>query len=250
MSKFNAYCLVSIAPVRAAAADESEIVSQLLFGEIIEVYNIDVPWAQIKILSDGYEGYIDHKHLRKLSDNEVKRWSDGNSYLSHREVLLSTPWGNQRISRGSFIPEEMDSFTIGQDRFEILEKSQENCTTLYEYAENYINTPYLWGGKSVYGIDCSGITQVIYRLFGWNLPRDASKQVDHGQLVSFEDIQSGDLAYFNNSKGISTHVGILDGIGNIIHASGHIRKDRLTAEGIIHAESGILTHKLHVVKRM
>jgi hypothetical protein len=235
----SAYCLVSISPVRAEAADESEIVTQLLFGEIIEVISVNPPWAKISVLSDGYEGYIDHKHFKQLTSKELRRWSEGISYLKEREVNLLTPWGVQRICRGSSIPENAESFTIGADSFSIIGAPQKKLTSIFAYAEEYINTPYLWGGKSPFGIDCSGITQVIYRFFDWNLPRDAWEQVEHGQEVDFEDIQSG-----------VTHVGILDDDKAIIHASGHVRKDGLTKDGIVHSESGILTHPLYVIKRM
>lgn len=250
MRKNKGYCIVSAAPVRAETADQSEIVTQLLFGDLVEVYEINQPWAKITLLSDGYSGYIDHKHIVLLSDKEVKRWSDGLSYLTDRQRLLETPWGKQWIYRGSSVPEGLQSFSIGSHDFSFKTDESSSFDTPLEYAEDYLNTPYLWGGRSPFGIDCSGITQVIYRFFGFNLPRDASQQVDLGAEIEFEDHLAGDLAYFTNSKGKVTHVGILDGNGGIIHASGHVRKDSFTVEGIVHSDSGILTHDLYVIKRM
>ncbi|MFK7785605.1 MAG: NlpC/P60 family protein [Crocinitomicaceae bacterium] len=245
----TAYCLVSIAPVRKAADDGAEIVTQLLFGELVEVHDFNHPWAKIRTFSDGYEGYIDHKHISYLTDKEARRWSQGLSFLKDREAVLSTPWGKQRISRGSFVPENETSFSIGQDQFS-LERPDSGLETILDYAEDYLNTPYLWGGKSSFGIDCSGLTQVIYRLFGWNLPRDCFEQINHGQEIAFEDLQMGDLAYFKNKSGKVTHVGILDGKGGIIHASGHVRRDDFTSEGIFRRDIESLTHPLFIIKRL
>lgn len=250
MAKRHAYCLVSISPVRSDASDASEIETQLLFGEIIKVHSIEAPWAHITTLSDAYSGYIDHKHLFMLSEKEVKRWMDGLDYLRAREATLMTPWGAQRICRGSHVPVTSGSFNIGPHEFEWKEPSVDIEHSILSYAEDYLNTPYLWGGKSPFGIDCSGITQIIYRLFGMNLPRNASEQVECGMEVSFEDLQAGDLAYFKGKSGKVTHVGILDGNSHIYHASGHVRKDLLTEQGIIHSESGELTHPLHLIKRL
>ena len=250
MQKRLAYCMVSISPVRSEAADPSEIVTQLLFGELMEVDDITAPWAHITVLSDGYQGYMDHKHMRFLTDKERRRWTEGLGYLMDRERLIRTPWGTQRICRGASVPVNNGSFNIGNDVFEFLDEPGIEFDSIESLAMDYLNTPYLWGGKSPFGIDCSGITQVIYRLFGFNLPRDASQQADYGTEVDFEDIQSGDLAYFTNSTGKVTHVGILTESGEIIHASGHVRKDLLTREGIIHAEKENCTHPLHAIKRM
>ncbi len=250
MTVKKAFCLVSIAPVRAEASDTSEIVTQLLFGELVEVYETYHPWSKIITLYDAYEGFVDHKHLRFLSDKEVRRWREGLSFQWERELKISTPWGLQRTCRGSFLPENGLSFNIGGNAFSILSEREDAPKTIIECAKDYLNTPYLWGGKSPFGIDCSGYTQIVYRLFDRNLPRDASAQVEHGRIISFDEIEAGDLAYFTNNSGKVTHVGILDGEGGIYHASGYVRLDRITPEGIIHAESEALTHSLHLLKRM
>lgn len=245
-----AYCLVSASPVRAEAADQSEIVTQLLFGELVEVHEINHPWASITVLSDGYKGIIDHKHVKLLSDKEAKRWQDGLSTLEDRTRLLKTPWGNQWIYRGSWVPVNIGSFSIGSDEFSFEDDSSNTCESILDYAMDYLNTPYLWGGKSPYGIDCSGITQVIYRFFGYNMPRDASEQVDLGTEIDYEDLQAGDLAYFKSTSGKVTHVGICDGNGGVIHASGHVRLDKFDERGIFREDIGSLTHPLYVIKRM
>jgi len=250
MAKEHGYCMVSAAPVRAENKDQSEIVTQLLFGELVSIHELDFPWAKISTLSDGYEGWIDFKHVKLLSDKEMRRWLDGLSYSTDRERFLSTPWGRQAIYRGSFIPEGLSSFSIGKDEFDWIDDSTNMNRTSLEYANEYLNTPYLWGGKTPFGIDCSGLTQVICRFAGFNLPRDASEQVTMGATIDFSEIEAGDLAYFENKNGKITHVGICDGVGGIIHASGHVRTDDLTESGIINRESGDLTHDLTVIKRL
>jgi len=243
------YCYVSISPVRAENRDQSEIVTQLLFGEVVTVQEIESPWAKITSVADGYEGWIDIKHIKKLTDKEMRRWLEGLDFLTDRERLLETPWGNQWICRGSFVPTGENTFNIGNDSFEWLQESTTTYDDMWSCAESYLNTPYLWGGKSPFGIDCSGYTQAVYRFFNINLPRDASEQVLDGAEVAFEDIETGDLAFFHNDKGKITHVGILDDKGHILHASGHVRRDLFTKDGIVHNEHGDITHKLSIIKR-
>lgn len=244
-----AFCKVSIAPLRIGANDGAEMVSQLLFGEIITVSEVLEPWAKVESLSDGYSGYIDFKHFQRLSEKEVRRWNEGLSTLKDRELRLQTPWGVQRICRGSFVPENVASFEIGPFEFNWIDTPICDWNSPEEFATDYINTPYLWGGKTPFGIDCSGIVQVIYRFSGFNLPRDAYEQADHGSNVEFEDRHSGDLAYFSKNGKI-THVGILDSADSIIHAAGFVRRDQFKREGIVRSADHVLTHSLTCIKRL
>jgi gamma-D-glutamyl-L-lysine dipeptidyl-peptidase len=248
----TAYCIVSISPVRSDASDRAEMVTQLLFGEVVTVEEINAPWAKIKTYADNYSGYIDYKHIHFLSEKEVNRWLDGISYLPDLMKEIDTPWGIQRIFKGSFIPfQPVEAFNIGQDVFKIEDHAvHTEKRDPFEIAEEYLNSPYLWGGKTPFGIDCSGLTQMVFRFLDINLPRDASQQLDYGSEIRFPDIEQGDVAFFENKDGKITHVGICGKDSSIIHASGQVRIDHLSHEGIIHAETGLKTHNLHSIKRM
>ena len=120
-------------------------------------------------------------------------------------------------------------------------------TTAYQY----LNAPYLWGGKTPFGIDCSGFTQMVYKLNGYHLLRDASQQAGQGDALSFiEESEPGDLAFFDNDEGKIIHVGIMMENNYIIHASGKVRIDRLDHLGIYNAEQNRHTHRLRVIKKI
>jgi hypothetical protein len=244
--------MVSNSPLRAEARDASEMVSQLLFGEPIQILEEHTPWLKIETVLDGYQGFVDRKQFRLLTEKEFKRWMDGLSMLTALTCELSTPWGLQLLIRGAFIPfDKSASFSIGKDIFTFKEEpTKSNWKTTVDAAVSYLNTPYLWGGKSPFGIDCSGFTQTVLRFFDINIPRDASQQIEYGREITFEEKEPGDLAFFHNNAGKIIHVGLCAHNNDFIHASGRVRIDHLTQEGIRQFENGELTHNLHSIRRM
>lgn len=246
-----AYCKLGVAPVRAEASDRSEIVTQLLFGEVLEVIGRDEQWMHIRTYSDSYEGWIDSKQVVALSQKEVNRWQDGLSIETALVRHIETPWGPQWITRGAFVPlDNSGAFNIGRDDFRFLDAPQKAPATVTEFALSYANAPYLWGGKTPFGIDCSGLMQITHRYFGMNLPRDASQQAEYGQDIAFEDRERGDLVFFQNKSGRIHHVGLLVDRTSIVHASGWVRVDDLTEEGILRRIDQELSHIFYSIKRL
>jgi gamma-D-glutamyl-L-lysine dipeptidyl-peptidase len=246
-----AYCKLAVSPVRAEASDRAEIVTQLLFGEIAEIIGRDQQWLKIRTYLDNYEGWIDSKQVSALSQKEVNRWQDGLTIESSLVRRIETPWGGQWITRGAFVPlEKTGEFNIGRDAFRFLDEPQPEPQDLFDLVLQYENTPYLWGGKTPFGIDCSGLMQTVHRYFGVNLPRDASQQAEHGQEIAFGEHAAGDLAFFQNKDGRVHHVGLLLDGRTIIHASGWVRVDDFTEEGIFRRSDSQLSHRLYSIKRL
>jgi hypothetical protein len=245
-----AYCSVSISPVRANPQDTAEMTSQLVFGETVLIHESLSPWCLIESTVDGYKGYVDQKQLLHLNEAEFISWVERRHVLPDFHTVIHTPWGKQHVFMGAFLAKDA-TFDIGKNQF-VWDLTQTTTQSLdmMSVARSLLNVPYLWGGKTSAGIDCSGYMQLIFRLMGVDLPRDARDQQLCGEDIAFEHVKTGDLAFFHNEKGNVTHVGLLDGEGNIFHASGWVRNDKLTFDGIVHRASGMLTHHLHSIKRI
>ena len=248
-------CNLAIIPLRIEPNDRSEIVSQVLFGEHFEILEQLKQWSKIRMQYDGYEGWIDSKQLQpisaasfnQLSNEAIILNSDLIEYVTApQNLLMPIPLG----SSVSFISHR--EINISNFDFEGTKTSGEKTKeSLINTAFMYLNAPYLWGGKTPFGIDCSGFTQMVYKLNGYRLLRDASQQSTQGEALSFiEESEPGDLAFFDNDEGNIIHVGIIMADNYIIHASGKVRIDRLDHLGIFNAEINKHTHKLRVIKKI
>lgn len=253
---------LSIVPIRREQSERSEMVSQVLFGELFEVLEVAEKWVYIRMLHDGYEGWIDRKMYLPVSDEYVDRYRSEDPVLATEVFNIVTKagdYGNKLIVAGSAFP-FLDAVTktmrIGEDVYTLVSKMKDVGIDslrdlIISYALMYYNTPYLWGGRTPYGIDCSGLSQMVYRLAGISLPRDASQQVLVGQDFSFvEEALPGDLAFFGDDAGVITHVGIIWEHNRIIHASGRVRVDRIDHQGIYNEDLKRYTHNLKVFKRV
>jgi gamma-D-glutamyl-L-lysine dipeptidyl-peptidase len=246
MKKF-AFCKVSISPLRKENSDTSEMVSQLLFGEVLEVLEVKNNWTKVLTYFDNYEAWTDSKHLIYISEKELFRHLDGLSIQTEIIRELQTPWGKQIITRGAFVS-NLKSFKVGNFSFEFKEDFSIENYDIESFSKSYLNTPYLWGGKSPFGIDCSGFSQQVFRLFNKNLPRDAYQQAEIGEEIPYSEKKVGDLAFFHNSSEKITHVGIVLEENKIIHASGYVKIDELKSDGIY--SNGSKTHDLTFIKRV
>jgi hypothetical protein len=248
-------CNLAVIPLRLEPSDRSEIVSQILFGEHFEILETQKQWRKIKLHFDQYEGWIDEKQFQTISASEFKTLSDLPIVLNG-DLVEYISYGNNQLlpitlgSSVSFLSQA--SINLNQMSFDGLKQEGIQAkSNLIETAFMYVNAPYLWGGKTPFGIDCSGFTQMVYKLNGYRLLRDASQQATQGVPLSFiEESEAGDLAFFDNEEGKIIHVGIIMDDNYIIHASGKVRIDRLDHLGIYNAELNKHTHKLRVIKKI
>ena len=247
--------ILGIIPLRKEAKDQSEIVSQVLFGQHFKILEVKPKWIRIELAADNYEGWICAKQYEEITyedyDNltvndfplAASSFSNIQNIIS-KEVFL--------VTMGAILPfYHKGSIKIRNHKFKFTGNiASSNQADLLKYAHQLLNTPYLWGGKSILGIDCSGFTQLVFSLCGINIPRDAYQQAEFGESVMESDINPTDLVFFENDKNKIHHVGIATENNQIIHSSGKVRIDRLNEKGIIHSETKELTHRLHSIKRL
>lgn len=260
----KAITLHSIVPIRKEPSECAEQETQLFFGETVEVLEQRPHWVKIKSDLDGSEGWADRKMLIDMNEEEYQQVLSafsGRPFRVKVPVAYAFSVGNGQtmpLAAGTRLPNYHDG------QFEILgahlsidpEAVSEPIvfteTNFLATARLFLNSPYLWGGKNAFGYDCSGFVQVLYSLFGIELPRNASQQSGKGTAVDFlMEAQLGDLAFFNHEDGSPiSHVGILLDDKRILHCSGRVKIDLIDQNGIIDQETKNYTHNLRVIKRV
>lgn len=254
-------CNLPLVPLRSEPSEKSEMVTQVLFGEIFDLLEEKSGWSKIMLHNDHYTGWCTSKMLQILTVEKMEYFLSRKPYITKSPLLVCKAFdsenGNIILPSGSriyFFKDDSGKFEvcIPEKKYWIFpgeNTSLEPDITIL--TKMFLNAPYLWGGKSVLGIDCSGLVQLIFSLLGVSLPRDAAQQALEGVLVSeIEESKVGDLAFFENPEGKIVHVGIILDNMKILHSSGSVHIDDLNNIGIFSKKLSVYTHKLYQIKRI
>ncbi len=251
-----AVCCVPVAPIRLEPDHRSEMVSQLLFGECCIITIVEKNgWIKVVNKADAYTGWCRLTHFQEIDDTmyyleDTNLTADWVSEIDYNGHMMWVPLGSSltamkngnvfwRKNTVHFSGNVWDAATVKKD-----------AKTIKQLAFKFLNTSYLWGGRSVFGIDCSGFTQLVYKLLNVHLLRDAQQQATQGEMVAFlQQAHCGDIAFFDDEEGRIIHAGILLNPHEIIHAAGKVRIDKIDNEGILNAETGQRTQRLRLIKR-
>lgn len=244
-------CHLSIVAVRSVADDAAEMVSQLLYGDRFKILEARKSWSKIRMAFDKCEGWVLNTQIILVEqvDYDLLETSAG---IKHASDLVSFVSSNE----GELLPVVLGSSVhcskiLGHDFEGAFLENQQDKPNVIRIALLYLNAPYLWGGRTPFGLDSSGFTQMTYKVNGYRLKRTALEQSAQGEALSFiEESEPGDLAFFDNKDGLIDHVGIVMENNYIIHCHGKIRIDRLDHTGIFNTESNRYTHKLRVIKKI
>jgi cell wall-associated NlpC family hydrolase len=252
------FCELAVVPVRTEPSDRSEMSTQLLFGDLVELLGQSGSWFRMKNYFDDYTGWIDFKQVKIISENEYLRLIRARHYVNRDLMADSVMFSGQTlrlVAGSSFYDLKGRVMVVDEQQYVVLGSAHpfqyDGPDYLIESAMAYLSSSYLWGGKTYLGMDCSGLTQVVYKQHGIKLLRDAAQQATQGEMISFlSDSRSGDLAFFDNAEGKIVHVGIILDRQKILHCSGKVRIDDIDHQGIYNKELNKYTHSLRLIRRL
>ncbi len=243
-------CNLSIVPVRVQPEDATEMCTQLLYGEHFKILEERGKWSRIRIASDSFEGWIDNRQYLKIAETAFYKLRDSKpfyaadliDYLTDEKCNLTAITLGAVLNYAPHLRHSHKGAVISGIK---------NKSNLIPMALLYLNAPFMWGGKTPFGIDCSGFTQMVYMLNGYSLHRNSAQQATQGEALSFiEESEPGDLAFFDNAEGVITHVGLMMEDNYIIHVHGKVRIDRIDHSGIFNTDLKRHTHQLRVIKKI
>lgn len=251
-------CHLSIVPMRTEPSDKSELCTQLIFGDAYSIIDENEKWFKIKTAFDDYEGWIDKLQHNDISENNFTQYIIQPQAVCYDDVaLVEHQHGSQLITLGATLPFlEGRKFTIGNNKY-TYEGELYAPTSLVDdglvkfFALRFSHSPYLWGGKTLFGTDCSGFVQTVYKLLGYKIKRDAYQQAEHGiEVKDINQIKTGDLVFFENDNQRITHVGMVLEENKIIHAHGEVRIDVVDEKGIFNLTKKKYSHKFSKIRRI
>ncbi len=250
-------CMLAAVAIKEMPSAKSQMVSQLLFGELMMLNDTKDDWFLIETVDDHYAGWVRCNQVKELTESGFAELNDSERfYLQTLSAQVRAKDAIIPIFRGAqFHGWEAGTFTVAGESFYYKKAvhhvpAEVGSREILSVAVDYLSVPYLWGGRSPMGIDGSGLVQMAYKMNGIMLPRDAAQQVEKGEQILFvEAAEPGDLAFFENNDGSINHVGLILGNNKILHAWGKVRIDNIDHQGIFNQEAGKYTHHLRVVKR-
>lgn len=244
-------CPLSIVPVRSNPDDAAEMVSQVLYGEHFKVLECRRSWSRIRIAYDNCEGWVSNLQINFIEPDTFDTLENSKIYRCSGE-LISFVETSASILLPITIGSSPQNASLLSHIFEsTTEPAKSKKHNLVQTALLFLNAPYLWGGKTPFGIDATGLTQMVYKINGYRLLRSVSEQAAQGNPLSFiEESEPGDLAFFDNKDGEIHHVGIIMAHNYIIHVDGKVRIDRLDHTGIFNADDSAYSYQLRVIKKI
>lgn len=233
----NAFCNVALSPVRLENSEVSPQISQILYGEKVEILKIEEGFAKINWLQNE-EGWVDKRHLKEILDAEI--------------ILKSSIITTDNIAY-YHVPEGKTLLSIGSEiqSTELPNLKEKNGEAIAKTALEFLNVPHLTGGRSFFGVDAAGFVQLIFKVHGISLPRNLEEMSKMGNPLFFVgESKAGDLAFFGDASGQIVHVGVMINNFEIIHADEKVRLDSLDSSGIYNKDLKKHTFLLRVINRI